>query len=330
MASSLGDAAKGQIIEEVPALTTFDPFRCLPVEIQDSIWQCAINNEGPRVVEIQSHYYKKLAGGPEGDYLYTGTYTSSCPIPAALHACSRSRILASRRWKRSFAFGRRPAKIYFDFSCDILYFGNFFGLSELRDQKCNIADRKAIRYIAFRPHQQWDDENFEDGPDLAMRLHSDFPALTQVFCIEEDGRLDRESNEMGRPHRTLNPKRRLLTLIPYLWGDDADCARYLKGFRRKYKEKGWTPPYVQYMNSHYLVPNCPPWQLPGESEEEWDYRYEENYGWRGSEEDHVGKIIVHDPMESRPGEGNEEDEEEDDEERYEGEVYEDSEDYGED
>jgi hypothetical protein len=75
----------------MPAAPSIFPFERLPIEIQHKIWRCAVDDVGPRVVEFRLGIQRKPA---EWKYLYTCTYTSSCPIPGVLQACSYSRELA--------------------------------------------------------------------------------------------------------------------------------------------------------------------------------------------------------------------------------------------
>lgn len=55
-------------------------FNDLPPELKDIIWEFAINAIPSRVVAL--NFFKNQA-----------------PIPALLHACSRSRLLSLRRWQ---------------------------------------------------------------------------------------------------------------------------------------------------------------------------------------------------------------------------------------
>lgn len=75
------------------------------------------------------------------------------------------------------------------------------------------------------------------------------------------------------------------------------CTQHLEGFNETYKQKGWTPPRVDYMDVSSSVPNCPSHQLWNESYEEYKRRWEENYGWLESEHDLVGEVVIHDPKE---------------------------------
>lgn len=86
-------------------------------------WEFAIEAVEPRVVEIWEGYQGEF---PDGKYAWTGQFTSSCPIPSVLHACRDSRCLALKRWKLCFAYEEQPAKIFFDLTSDILYFGRAF------------------------------------------------------------------------------------------------------------------------------------------------------------------------------------------------------------
>lgn len=105
-------------------------MRHLPCELQDQIWEAAVNAVGPRLVELRDDYRgleeQERLGKLESDrYHYNPTpkevencrhfglrgsieradpyFTSNCAIPALLHTCRQSRTAALRRWKLSLA-----------------------------------------------------------------------------------------------------------------------------------------------------------------------------------------------------------------------------------
>jgi hypothetical protein len=174
---------------ELASAQSFTSFPLLPLEIQDLIWDHAINSVGPRIVEIRYAVHKDLPSSHDDG---TAVFTSSCPIPGVLHANHRSRERALQRWKLSFARHGKPAKIFFDFSDDILLFGNKFDyIGKLREKDDNSVDRSELRTIAFfTKHCQ----RYRTFPCLTDSLHRDFPALKKIIilCTDSDYRWKEE------------------------------------------------------------------------------------------------------------------------------------------
>lgn len=85
----------------------FHFFPKLPTEIRTRIWQMTI--EEGRIVEIYSVTNKGLRA----------------PIPPILHACAESRVIGLKNYELAFSGGineRCPARIFFNFHYDTLYF----------------------------------------------------------------------------------------------------------------------------------------------------------------------------------------------------------------
>lgn len=87
-------------------------------------------------------------------YLRRKQLISACPKPSVLHACRASRGLALRGWRLSFAAGRQPPKIFFDFSHDILFIPDGFDLGKfariLDPVDCIVVSRMAIDITDLR------------------------------------------------------------------------------------------------------------------------------------------------------------------------------------
>lgn len=142
--------------------SSFPQFHRLPNELQDAIWQAAVQGVPPRVIELRDDYRGTeeeqrlideenhlywFSGDPEPEANVNGPrgsledadpfFTSSCPIPALLHTCRRSREYALQRWTlcmshlrhndldlytdtKGFKAGQEEARVFFDFESDIL------------------------------------------------------------------------------------------------------------------------------------------------------------------------------------------------------------------
>lgn len=130
----------------------FHLFKKFTLELQDEIWQHAVDGIGQRVVEFREGLYRNADGvaievlddkyqrGPtddefdmvyyrnqripttasEGDITWEPRFTSTCPIPALLHTTHGSRKCALKRWELAFAQGDKPSKVFFDFTYDTL------------------------------------------------------------------------------------------------------------------------------------------------------------------------------------------------------------------
>ena len=231
-------------------LVQFTLFKRLPRERQDAIWKFAIKAVEPRMVEIWEGYRKESA---EGEYpgSWTGHFTSSCPIPGVLHACCDSRRLALTRWKLCFAFEKQPAKIFFDLSSDILYFGRYFDCMLTFKEMCNKADRRAVRKIAFHLQQQWESEYYEAGEDLAVTLHRDFPVLNEVVFVEKDAHYDWDRHEMGRAQRRPDRRKTVVTFCPPKNYSNSSTS---SAFMAKYARKKWSCPGVKHMDFEKSYP----------------------------------------------------------------------------
>ena len=85
---------------DIPEFTLYNR---LPTELQFKIWEATL--PGPRVVEIKG-------GEP---------LSSECKAPSTLYVCRQSRLVASKFYVPSFAFGHQVPRTYFDFNIDTLY-----------------------------------------------------------------------------------------------------------------------------------------------------------------------------------------------------------------
>lgn len=122
-------------------------------------------------------------------------------------------------------------------------------MGELR-RECGAADRKAVRKIAFHIHMQHDSEYLNEGIDLAVSLHRDFPALTQVIFLGLDENHDEERECTGKPQRRLNPKKTLITLSkPSCPQANRDIyGDLVVAVKQKYVRSKWICPEFVFMD----------------------------------------------------------------------------------
>lgn len=185
----------------------FYRFKDLPQEIQDMIWQDAIDAIGPRVVNVRRGTYRKTHSG---NHLRRRQITSPCPIPAVLHACRTSRSLALKRWELTFTEweGDERPKIFFDFASDTLYFDQHFGsVAEFTDRVVAF-DRERVRRIAFHLRQQGEVEYSDTGASLSL---CDFPNLAHLILPVIDYDFDYDLDLKGWPQPERDPKEVAIT-----------------------------------------------------------------------------------------------------------------------
>lgn len=156
---------------------SFSRFPLLPQELQNMIWQTAIDCVKPRIVEVHETTARETR---ESKHLQKRQFTSPCPIPGVLHACSASRQLALRRWKLSFASRCQHPKIFFDFSNDTLYFDGVFADMSTFVKRVDRGDRDAVQYLAIAALLEYERGYFHDGYDLCIALREDFPAVSNI------------------------------------------------------------------------------------------------------------------------------------------------------
>jgi hypothetical protein len=90
------------------------------------------------------------------------------------------------RWRLAFAARYQPAKIFFDFSCDTLFFPLEFGNLKGFAKSVDTADREAVTRIAFSLLYQWGEGYYQDGFSLSINLKNDFPGLAQICFLDVD------------------------------------------------------------------------------------------------------------------------------------------------
>jgi hypothetical protein len=127
------------------------------------IWEYAIEDIPPRIIEIKKIKRPSLP------------WWSSAPIPALLHACSRSRFLAQKHYEPTFPYGpchwRQPGqprftRLLFNYEKDVIYLSgvlDFIGLLEYVEEMY-YEDRMRARKMAFGPPLQ---------KQVEERLHMD-------------------------------------------------------------------------------------------------------------------------------------------------------------
>lgn len=235
---------------------TFHPFKQLPPELQIDIWQHAVNAVPSRVVNIRRGAAPFIyEPRPQDDFgsispLESDQYTSSSPIPSVLHACQKSREVASRRWPLAFPRLDNCPKIFFDFEHDILWVGDQrwdLGLF-VREVCADDADAlHKLRRIALDVDNVREcgpeDAYFWGGWSMAKAIHRDMPLLDEILLL---GFHARKPDDLRDPRKTrvrlteaTEDDIRLITLGGY--GDD------LIQFRALYTRKKWRCPELKWM-----------------------------------------------------------------------------------
>jgi hypothetical protein len=241
---------------EVAITRTFRLFSRLPQELQDSIWEYAIDLVGPRVVEP---YFRAATWDAKGTR--TWPLTSSCPIPSVLHACRSSRRLALKYWKLSFAKANQPAAIFFNFSNDILFFGQQCPFISLFSKNVSLVERSAVQKLSFSLYNQGLEGYYYDGDSLATVLHNDFPCLELVVFAGEDDD-DIEERYGARRSRlrlvTRDPKKKVIIFYEnpkFARGSGGIFRRILSNYDAKCSQEGWRLPQRRFMACYRSRPN---------------------------------------------------------------------------
>jgi hypothetical protein len=163
-------------------LKKFKLFPKLPTEIRLMIWYFCL--PGPRVVDVTLR--RKATPTITGELLDYSRFISSVWLPMILRVCSESRKVARQHYKLAFSKSTKtessPARIYIDFSKDIVWFDNlrYFPSSGGGNQR--LVPKKSfakIKYLAMR--------HCIDGVLLnTTRLVNPkfFPALEAIYVID--------------------------------------------------------------------------------------------------------------------------------------------------
>lgn len=124
---------------------------------------------------------------PVGQDHWSCEYTSATRIPGLLHACHDSRVAALRRWELRFAFLDEPlphpAKVFFDFETDTLYFGTKFSRIEYFKEGADILDYSQLRRVALDIRAQYFPHAW-GYHDVVGFFGINFPKLEHIVCIE--------------------------------------------------------------------------------------------------------------------------------------------------
>lgn len=182
----------------------FSFFDRLPPEVQNMVWQIAIYDVKPRIVQVKVN---SIPSTRRSTYFRRQQFISTCPIPGVLHACRASRSLALRRWRLSFAASRQPAKIFFDFSCDTLFIPEGFGLGNFA-KRLDPVDPARLNRMAVGVRDLTNNGYELDGFDLAFLLMPKFPSLTHLTFPERNVNAVRaEEAEIRRAKRRAGKSR---------------------------------------------------------------------------------------------------------------------------
>jgi hypothetical protein len=173
-------------------------FGRLPVELRNAIWQIAIYDIKPRVVRFNDGIALKTR---RKTHIRKEQLLSTSYIPGLLHACHESRNLAMKRWNLSFSVGKEPAKIFFDFSSDIVFIPHNFDLRHFADKvdrgSALSLIRLAINIMGVKNY------NYDLDSRFVINLVKDFPSLSRLYFPEID--LDAMSAESSeRRHLRWN------------------------------------------------------------------------------------------------------------------------------
>ncbi len=266
--------------QRVPATPSpaFPRFALLPQELQNMIWQCAIDAFRPRVVDVKEGTYIKTR---RGAHLRKRQFTSPCPIPNVLHACRNSRHLALKRWRLSFATDDDPARIFIDFSSDTLYFDYEFGSIEEFTDRVKRDDLKRVRKIAFDTEWQLAKDYYDDGISMSHSLRMDFPGLTHLVIPEEDYDVDWNLFGAKMPQLTTDPNK---TVILFFESDEDEMEwrtfddYILDEFVEHREIMGWS--HVKILWANYC--RSPPGQEESTEREIIETRYGGYYPGTGS------------------------------------------------
>lgn len=263
--------------DKPPAVPTlhFTLFKRLPAEVQDLVWQTAIDNFGPRILP-----YKVSTLDSRFSHLCL-----PLPVPNILHVCQSSRRLSLKRWQLAWNTpedylgveekmkflrtwpleggppkedaGIEQKKFFFDFAQDTLFFawGGWHGLGskvEAVEVGTCLSDRLALKKLAFilqgLPMRGY------EGFGCARNIHRLFPALESIVLVPDIGFYDVDFDQArfyDCPFENCRPAG-----DPMLWEDDA-AKRYesmtrvrtrhnlsrdfLEEFKTVYNQNQWRP-----------------------------------------------------------------------------------------
>ena len=152
-------------------LTSFHLFEKLPVELRAMIWNLTCV---PRTVEVA---FTQERG------LYTRTIT-----PIALRACPDSRSAVLHVYQACFGNFLQPARIWFNFSIDTLYFNqNLDNEIMLLFASLQSHEAKQLRHIAIsediNQDENYVDENRTDAFALVKKVVPMLPALKSIQLV---------------------------------------------------------------------------------------------------------------------------------------------------
>jgi hypothetical protein len=132
-----------------------------------------------------------------------------------LHACRASRNLALRRRELSFATGRHPPKIFFDFSCQTLFIPEDFRLGDFA-KRLDPVDRVKINRMAMNIRDLTTNNCAHDGFYFAWLLFKKFPSLTHLALPEvnldvvraEEAEISHDKRRLRKSHPFSSRRRR--------------------------------------------------------------------------------------------------------------------------
>lgn len=187
---------------EKTALTEFRPFSKLPIEMRSIIWKHSLPTSRTVLIRLKKEAKK------DNEHAESFELASPCTLPIALRVCKESRLEALRHYHLAFSNPYHEARIYIDFSCDIVYMtfrdnpiGNEVNISPrklrmlLDVAEANKIERMAVssmysetpqELVYFQSFQGLKELSVEfEGRDLSEE-EGDVVGGRQVTLIEEE------------------------------------------------------------------------------------------------------------------------------------------------
>jgi 2EXR family len=257
----LGIIINSHEVVDMMAAETFHPFERLPRELQLRVWHYAISAVPSRVVNIRTgpcpfvYINRPSTGFRRIRRKESDQYTSPSSIPSVLHTCHTSRQLASQRWQLAFPRPNSSPKVYFDFTGDILWYGDQSWDLGYFFQDASVTDKHAlwkVKRFAFHIHDALEGCRAEDrftgawragGGRVARSIHTFMPFLDEIVLLGRyAGDLEHDfMNSRKSCVRLTHPTDTQLQVFRQQYGQD------LEKFETLYEKMGWNCPQLKWM-----------------------------------------------------------------------------------
>lgn len=163
-------------------LKKFKLFPKLPTEIRLMIWYFCL--PGPRVVDVTLR--RKATPTITGELLDYSRFISSVWRPMILRVCSESRKLARQHYKLAFSKStkteRSPARIYIDFSRDIVWFDNLSYFPSSGGGNPRLVPKASFAKINYLAMRHCVDHVLVNTTRLINPKF--FPALEAIYVVD--------------------------------------------------------------------------------------------------------------------------------------------------